>query len=224
MRVSFGAMRSVVAFDLDGTLLRGQTVCEVLARAVGRVEEARAFEGLRDEASMAAGRLAMAEWYRGVPEPKLLSALESAAWAPGVPEGLSILRQAGCEVVIASITWRFAVRWFAERWGVSRYLGTELTPEGGVRHVWPRDKGAWLRGLARELAVPQARVAAVGDSSGDVELWQAASLRVCVGAVVPPGLVGVQHRANASIDAVAREIVDLWCWPLHRPPRARPVT
>jgi phosphoserine phosphatase len=33
-------------FDLDGTLLRGPTVCEVLARALGRLNHMRQLEAL----------------------------------------------------------------------------------------------------------------------------------------------------------------------------------
>ncbi len=34
----------LVAFDLDGTLLRGDTVCEVLARRLGRLDRMRELE------------------------------------------------------------------------------------------------------------------------------------------------------------------------------------
>ncbi len=41
----------LAAFDLDGTLIRGSTCVEGIARAIGRVEECAAFEALaiRDE-------------------------------------------------------------------------------------------------------------------------------------------------------------------------------
>ena len=35
----------LAVFDLDGTLLRGSTVCEVLAAPIGRLEEMAAIEG-----------------------------------------------------------------------------------------------------------------------------------------------------------------------------------
>lgn len=200
----------LVAFDLDGTLLRGPTVCEVLATPVGRVRETREFEAASTQLEVAAGRVAMARWYREVPMPTLLSSLESARWAPGVAPGVELLRRNGIEVAIASITWRFAVRWFAEQLGVQWYLGTDLLEDGAVAHVWPEDKGRWLRTVASELLVPAERVAAVGDSRGDVDLLRAASLRVFVGLALPTELANVQHYPHESIEVVAKRIVDAW--------------
>jgi HAD superfamily phosphoserine phosphatase-like hydrolase len=202
--------RGLVAFDLDGTLLRGPTVCEILATAAGCEEETRAFEAVRGEAEIAAGRLAMARRYRDVPETRLLASLSNAEWAGGAHQGVALLQDAGYEVAIASITWGFAVRWFAEALGVRWHLGTELTPDGEVVHVWPRDKGRWLRRLGGELSVPPGRIAAVGDSAGDVELLGAASLRVFVGATVPGGLDDVHHWPGAPIDSVADRVLELW--------------
>jgi len=200
----------LVAFDLDGTLLRGPTICEILATPVARVRETREFEAASTQAEVAAGRVAMARWYREVPMSALLSSLESARWAPGVAPGIDLLRRSGIEVAIASITWRFAVRWFADQLNIQWHLGTELLEDGGVAHVWPEDKGRWLRNLASELLVPAERVAAVGDSRGDVELLRAASLRIFVGSALPTDFANVQHLPDESIDAVARRIVDAW--------------
>jgi phosphoserine phosphatase len=140
----------------------------------------------------------------------LLSALESAQWAPGVSSGIAHLRSNGIEVAIASITWAFAVRWFAERLGVKWYLGTDLLEGGDIGHVWPEDKASWLISLASQLMVPADRVAAVGDSRGDVDLLRAASLRVFVGSTLPADLANVQHLPQASIDVVATRIVEAW--------------
>jgi HAD superfamily phosphoserine phosphatase-like hydrolase len=191
----------LVAFDLDGTLLRGPTVCELLATAIGREGEARAFEAATTQSEVAAGRAS---------KPALLSALASARWAPGVVPAMERLRRHGIEVAIASLTWRFAVSWFAERLGVRWYLGTDLRDDGAVAHVWPEDKGRWLQGLASELSVPAERVAAVGDSSGDVALLGAASLRVFVGAALPAGLAGARHCPHEDVDVIAERIVAAW--------------
>jgi phosphoserine phosphatase len=202
--------RGVVAFDLDGTLLRGPTVCELLAEPLGRLAEVRRFEALSSEAEIAAARCEMARWYAGREPAELCAALEAATWAPGAREGVALLRSRGVEVAIASITWSFAVDWFAERLDVTRTLGTRLEPGGGVRHVWPRDKARWLLGVASELEVSPACVAAVGDSSSDGELLAAASLRFFVGPAPTPALPGVRHRPAADIEQLAREMLRHW--------------
>src|SRR5690242_6391875 len=107
--------RGLVVFDLDGTLLRGPTVCELLAAPLGRSDEMRAFEWLHTEQEIAQARVEMARWYSGIPRGRLLRSLETAQWASGAVEGVALLRDAGIEVAIASITWSFGVEYFATR-------------------------------------------------------------------------------------------------------------
>jgi len=202
--------RALVAFDLDGTLLRGPTVCELLAEPLGRLAEMRRFEALSAEQEIAAARREMARWYQGRSTTELCEALGAARWAPGAREGVAALQAGGIEVVIASITWSFAVDWVAERLGVARTLGTRLEPGGAVGHVWPRDKARWLERLVAELRVPVERVAAVGDSGSDAELLAVSSLRFFVGAGAPPPLPALEHRPAADIASLAGEILARW--------------
>ena len=202
--------RGVVAFDLDGTLLRGPTVCELLAAPLGRLAEMRRFEALSSEADIAVARSEMARWYEGRSRAELCAALEAATWAPGARDGVALLQANGVEVVIASITWSFAVEWVAGQLGVTRVLGTGLEGGGRVAHVWPRDKARWLEQQLAELRVPSARAAAVGDSGSDAELLSAASLRFFVGTGAPPPLPGLEHRPAGDIESIAREVLDQW--------------
>jgi phosphoserine phosphatase len=203
-------LRGLVAFDLDGTLLRGPTVCELLAAPLGRLAEMQRFERAQSESEIAAARSEMARWYAGRSERELCAALDAAAWAPGAREGVALLEAAGVAVAIASITWSFAVEWLGARLGVTRCLGTRLEAGGGVAHVWPRDKARWLTALAAELGVDGARTAAVGDSASDAELLAAAELRFFVGPGSPPALPGLAHRPAGDIAAIARELLAAW--------------
>ena len=56
MANGLNAVRGIVAFDLDGTLLRGLTVSELIAKGLGRLEQMRKFEGLKQEAELIAAR------------------------------------------------------------------------------------------------------------------------------------------------------------------------
>ncbi len=202
--------RGLVAFDLDGTLLRGPTVCELLAAPLDRLAEMRRFEALSSEPEIAAARREMARWYEGRTPSELCRALEAARLAPGAREGIALLQANAVEVVIASITWSFAVEWIAQRLGVSYALGTRLERDGRVRHVWPPDKPRWLERVRAELDVPAARVAAVGDSSSDSDLLAAAELRFFVGRGEPPALAGLVHRPAGDIEEIAREVLARW--------------
>jgi phosphoserine phosphatase len=104
-----GGVRGIVVFDLDGTLLRGSTVCELIAESLGRNVEMRRFETLSSEDEIAKSRVEMAAWYKDKTLDELCMALEGAYWRNGVPEAMQVLRASGIEVAVASITWRFAV-------------------------------------------------------------------------------------------------------------------
>jgi HAD superfamily phosphoserine phosphatase-like hydrolase len=202
-------MAALVLFDLDGTLLRGATVCEVLAARLGRIEEMKQFESLTGQTEIAAARREMARWYTQISPGGLIECLSEAQWAPGAIEGVRLLREAGVHMGIASITWGFAVAWFAAQLGVEHFLATELGKGGYIEHVWPEDKRVWMERLASRLQVQTENVAAVGDSFGDVPMLQAASMAFYVGLHPPPGTT-VLHRPAANVLVLAREILSMW--------------
>lgn len=147
----------------------------------------------------------MAAWYRTSTPTELTAGLSDLALAPGSKEGFALLRRHGVITAVASITWSFAVEWFARRLGTDHTLGTRLSPSG-IEHVWPEDKGAWLAALAARLGLAPDQVAAVGDSDGDRELLEAAALRFFVGSK-PPALAGLVHLPGASLLEVAEQIL-----------------
>ena len=200
----------LVAFDLDGTLLRGQTACEAIARGIGRLERMREFEELgydQVEAIMAA-RQEMAEWYSAFSLDELRGHLATIQLAPGAREGFSSLRDHGFKISIVSVTWAFAVEWFAEMLGADYSVGTGLSPHGRIDHFWPQDKAIWLTGLAGRLGIDPQDVSAVGDSSGDVPMLLSIGHRYWVGQTVPPELDGqVTHEAGGNIGLIAQHIV-----------------
>lgn len=199
----------LVVFDLDGTLLRGQTVCEVLAVPLGRLEEMKGFESLTEECEIAQARVQMAQWYRAVPREQLIKSLTSARWAPTAFAGVNRLVAAGVVVAVASITWDFAVSWFAHQLGLTHVLGTQMDEDGTIKHVWPRNKAEWLRELASILAVPFERTAAVGDTTGDLPMLQAAALRFFVGSRLPSGLDCI-HVPDGNLEDIASNILTRW--------------
>jgi phosphoserine phosphatase len=199
----------LVVFDLDGTLLRGPTVCELFAAGLDRMREMAVFEGLSAEAEIAAARHQMVAWYDEVPRERLLGFLEEARWAPGAAQGVALLQQFGVEVAIASITWDFAVDWFARKLQVKHTLGTGLGPGANIQHAWPRHKRIWLKELGSRLSIPLNRTAAVGDSSGDIPMLEAAGDRYFVGSQRPPDLECI-HVPGADLAQVAHMILTKW--------------
>jgi phosphoserine phosphatase len=205
--------QGLVVFDLDGTLLRGPTVCEILAGPLGRTQRMQELERFKTREELRAAREEMAGWYRVASVSTLLASLEGARFAAGAATGLSLLRAHGVAIGIASITWSFAVEHFARGFGVKDWLGTELRDSGEIAHVWPEHKARWVQELAQRLGVPAERTAAVGDSAGDDAMLGAVGVPIFVGAELPAPRPGWLHRPAESIDWVAKHLLQVWRLP-----------
>jgi phosphoserine phosphatase len=203
-------IRGIVAFDLDGTLLRGETVCELLARPLGRTSEMSRIEALSAEEDIAQGRVEMVGWYAGLTHDEMRAHLPHASWAPGAQQAVRTLQDADVIVGIVSYTWAFAVQWFAQQIGVTHHLGTSFTTPDDIRHVWAHDKAQWVLSLANEFSVPHTRTAAVGDTRGDAQMLRAVSLPFFVGASPLEDVAGLIHLPGADLRLVAKWILDEW--------------
>jgi phosphoserine phosphatase len=193
-------------FDLDGTLLRGPTVCELLAEPLGQTARMREIEALTSESHIRKARLEMSRWYRSIPASVLTDYLSKATLAPGAVEGTRLLRRAGIAVAIASITWEFAVQEFARILDAQFFLGTALRPNGSIRHCWARDKALFASRIERKLGLPKSRIAAVGDTVNDIPMLRAAGLPIFLGKTPPSRFNRLIHMPDARIDHIARYI------------------
>ena len=199
--------KALAVFDLDGTLLRGMTVCEVLAKHLGRLERMRQLERFRTLEELALVREEMARWYEGIQTQDLLEALRGATLAPGAKSGIEFLKRRGVAVSIASVTWEFAVAHFAKLLGIPFWLGTALQLPRKIEHVWPEDKARWVEKLRKQLEIPDGMVAAVGDSSGDAELLAVADHAFNVGDSSVPELLRCTHLPGADISELSKHIL-----------------
>jgi HAD superfamily phosphoserine phosphatase-like hydrolase len=200
----------LVAFDLDGTLARGDTVIETLARAMGHLERARELERVhearRDRESLVVFREQIAACYGEATDAELCRHLDRLALAPGAREGLRALRDAGIETAIVTFTWDFAAAWVARELGIDHWMGTRRRPDGGIHHVWAEDKATWLADLIRRRRLTRDEVAAVGDSWRDAPMFEVAGTSFYVGESPPPGL-DVIHRPDGDIEAIAQRVL-----------------
>lgn len=197
----------LVAFDLDGTLLRRQTVCEILADHLGTSERMQQFEQFHHPEAIRQAREEMVQWYRSQSLTRLCSSLRRAHLAPGVREGIGLLKQHGIHPVLISLTWEFAVAWFAQEWGIQHFVGTRLSEAGEITHFWPEDKARWLTQLAHRLQLDLKQIAAVGDSSGDLPMLQLAGYPIFVGKTLPEELPPEAHDPEGNIYMIAQRIV-----------------
>lgn len=195
------AMR-LAAFDLDGTLIRGPTICESLAEHLGKLPRMREMEQLTDLTEIRAARHEMLTWY-GEPLEALCANLAHVTIAPGAAEAFESLALRGIHTAIVSITWSFAVAWFARRFGAAAWVGTDARC-GEIQHFWPSDKPLWLARHAGTLGIDLSEVAAVGDSLGDVPMLAAVGHPFFVGEKLPREIAHAVHLPNADLRDIAR--------------------
>jgi phosphoserine phosphatase len=180
----------VVAFDLDGTLLRRTTVLRLLAEHLGQAEAIaeldRAFTAGEISNRVIADQ--SAAWFDGRTTSELRTVLAAGSWIHGIDETLQVLSEAGVHVLLATITWRFAAELLRERYEFVAASGTELQNINGVlggnvtRYFDEYDKLRFVEDWCTENGFTLAEVAAVGDSRLDVPLFDRADRSVALNA------------------------------------------
>jgi len=194
----------LAVFDLDGTLIRGRTLCEVIADGIGHGDRMHALERAQSIEEVVAAREEMAGWYRDAGFDCLRPLCLDVELAPGAVEACDVLRDFGVDLAIASITWILGVEAIAELLGIERCLGTTLHIDGRIDHVFGDDKAAWIA----HLGVPPEEIAAVGDSDRDVEMLRAVGLPIFVGTTPVDGLpADTVYLPDADLRDVARVIL-----------------
>src|SRR5438093_233683 len=104
---------ALVAFDLDGTLLRKDSAGVLMARALGREEQMHYFEALRVREVFIQAREEMVSWYRTTTFEQLTECFFEAKLAPGALEAFALLRVHGIKTALVSCGWEFGIAWFA---------------------------------------------------------------------------------------------------------------
>ena len=189
--------------------MRGATVCEVLADQLGFGARMREIELIRERDDIIAARHEMAGWYEGIPEADLQTMSLRATLAADAIDVIAALRCANVTVAIASITWSFAVEAFARRLGIESFTATELRADRSISHVWAEDKAQFLRSMAARAGLQNSSVFAVGDTSGDVPMLNAAGQGYFVGRVYAEGLnPEVRHAHGGGLNVIAADILE----------------
>lgn len=210
--------QGLVVFDVDGTLIREQTVCELIAAKIDRVEQMAWLEanaGSSSESTAAPGnesliaaREEMVDWYMEAGRLQVDSFFDSVIWADSAHSGVQSLIDRDWLVAIASMTWSFAVDRIADDLGIELSTATTLDWETkAIDHVFPEDKATFTKRVAGGYQIPRDRVFGVGDSGGDIPMLEAATNGIYIGAS-DPQIPGTIHLPNAGIGTIASAILD----------------
>ncbi|MFJ6811423.1 HAD family hydrolase [Streptomyces anulatus] len=180
----------VVAFDLDGTLLRNTTTSLVLAEAMGHRPAVEELERLYSTYKIDNYEFASREasLFTGASPEQIRQHLRGAPWIGGVEETLRALTEAGCTLLLATLAWRFAAQelehrpWFADASGAGMDLENGLLTGRVAQHIDEDAKLAFVESWCRAHGVELGQVAAIGDSRSDVPLFKAAGRAIALNA------------------------------------------
>lgn len=176
-----------VAFDLDGTLVTGTSTGRYVARKFGQGDRMD-----RLEAAFAAGTItnrAVADedglTYAGRSLAQVREALDGIPVVAGIPETLAVLRQAGVELWLATVTWSFIGDVFRDRYGFAASSGVVMGLDsqgrltGRVEQPFDeQDKARWVLDQCRRAGLEPGACAAVGDARSDLPLFRAVGLSI----------------------------------------------
>lgn len=197
----------LAVFDLDGTLVPKTTVCLHLAEWVGHLDALRELEGRYAAHEISNTEVAAldAPHYAGLSLDDVDRRLDSIPCIAGISETVEGLRRRGMEVLLATVTWRFAAEHFARRYGFDAVCGCEMTVTDGrrlggavARHIEAEDKLAFVAEYAEARGISLDECVAVGDSRSDLPLFGAVGLAIALNAT--PAAVAAAHVAIETDD------------------------
>ena len=198
---------SVVCFDLDGTLVTSSSISLYLAKRLEHYDlvqelEARYRAGEISNSHVAEKSAVHLSGRRVSDVEDLLADLPVIA---GIAETLGALRTRQCRLLLCTVTWSFASRYFARRFGFDQYCGTQMEELDGyltgriARHFNEHDKLRFVRDESRRAHLRMSSCIAIGDSRSDVPLFRAAGLAIAINAT--PDAIEAAHIAVQTDDA-----------------------
>lgn len=204
-------MIRLVAFDLDGTLVRGPGLnCGALiGDTLGHPEWTERMEPLHIRGETPERMSERVAPWLDYSKNELCRPLERAHLAPGAARSFRLLREREVATAIVSLAFDFVVGWFAERLSADYWAASRFHSDGTVVPLWPEDKGPWLQEVATKLGLDRGETAAVGDSIRDASLLTAAGHAFFVGDELPGELAGVPHYPDGDLAEIAGVILDI---------------
>jgi phosphoserine phosphatase len=174
-------------FDLDGTLTVEKSAWEYIHRRLGVwTGDAEKFQAafLRGEISYDQFcRLDAAVW-KGMKVAEVLGILQEIPFHPGVEDLVAYLREKDVRLGIISSGLSFLSERVKERFGFDYAVANDLGAEDGILtgdidiHVQYDQKAEWVEDARRKFGVEREEVLAIGDSSGDVPLFQRCGMSI----------------------------------------------
>jgi phosphoserine phosphatase len=181
----------IACFDLDGTLVHGTSTCQHLRERLGFGNVTRDFDERYAAGLMTTRDIAdiEASYYAGLCGAEIESMLRDLPLIDGIVETLDFLRRRNILLLLTTITWTFAAKVIAGRFGFDAYSGyvMESLPDGTLSgrvelHFDETAKRDFVIRYCADRGIDTRNVFAVGDSRSDIPLFTAVGYAIAVNA------------------------------------------
>ncbi len=204
-------MKILHVFDMDGTLLRGTSACQEVARALGDTDglmalEARFAAGELDSPGFA---LAVREMWFDLTPAVVASAFAASPWLAGIEQVCADIRQRGERSAVITLSPDFFASHLLDA-GFDDVVASRFPPlpfaaavdPAGV--LSPADKVTIVERIRARYGVPKSRCVAYGDSMSDAPLFRHLDATVAVNADHHlEGLAAASYRGGDLTEAYA---------------------
>jgi phosphoserine phosphatase len=173
---------------VDGTLKQAESPYQLLHDRLGVAHLAAP-----NRAQALAGEITYAEWLRrdaslwaGQPVARVRALLDENPYLPGAADLLHALKRSGVVVALVSAGFTLNTDPIMAEFGLDFCLANELLIEDGVlsgraiNRVPEGGKADFACSLMAQLGIPPEQTLAAGDTSGDLELFECAGVRMAV--------------------------------------------
>ncbi len=177
----------LVIFDLDGTLTQERSIWEYIHKQLGK------WYGFAEEyqKKFLAGEISYdrfceldAEVWKGMKVEALSKVVQSVPFHPGVDELIGHLKHTGLKLAVVSSGLSLLVNWVHQRYGFDYSVSNDLLHEDGILtgkvriQVYYDKKAEWVEKILKQFGVKSEEMIAIGDSKGDMDMFQMAGLAV----------------------------------------------
>ena len=207
-----GQSFKLALFDLDGTLTKERSAWEYIHRRLGVWDGyAEKFQDafLRGEITYHRFCELDAKMWKGMKVEEMKRILREIPLCEGIEDLVGYLRSKGIKLGIISSGLSFLSNWVKERYGFDYAVANELRVTDGVLngrikiHVHYDQKGKWVQEAKRQFKVRKSEVLAIGDSSGDMAMFQMAGFSIAFNSRSP------QLDAVATLSIRSSDLRDL---------------
>ena len=177
----------LVVFDLDGTLTSERSIWEYihvkLGKWYGNAEEYQR-QFLQGKISYRRFCELDAHVWKGMSIDQLRDIVRGVPFNPGADELTSLLRQLGLRLALISSGLSLLSEWVQETYGFDYGVSNQLLHEDGILtgeveiKVHYDRKAEWVRTIMDIFQVRRDEIIAIGDSTGDMEMFEMAGFSI----------------------------------------------